>query len=753
MTVIQSGSINTTALQVPDLYVQIIPPNNAFINGVPTNIIGMVGTASWGPVNSPSVVGNLNQYVQKFGPVLTNKYDMGTHVALACLQFANNFRCVRITDGTDVAATIPVVDTAGSPVTGLTLTALYTGTVGNTITALVSAGSSSNNSAATYKLTLVVPNGLPEVFDNIGGVGAQIWANMANAVNLGQSGIRGPSKLCVASLASFLSGVTITANGSYATKPTIGTTGNGSGATFAATMKAVSATPAVAGSGYASADTITPTGGSHTINSILTVATTKLVSLAVNAGGSNFSVGDTITLAGGVFGTAAVVTVSAVSSGAITAVTISNAGSYTTNTTTFTQGSTSGVGSGATFNTGVFGVNTVTVSTPGAYTTLPSSPVAQGATSGSGTGATFTMLWGVLSVAVTAGGSGYDSTSALSVTGGGGTGGALGTLSISSANAPKLQSYLLAGGTNGSTTINGSVMLGQDVVPRKGMYALRNTGASIVDLCDCDDNTTFSTQIAYGLSEGAYMQLVGPAGESIDSAAAVRQTLGIDSYAFKQIVGDWLYWLDTYNSQMRVVSPQGAFAGLLANLSPEQSSLNKPIQGIAGTQKSYANQIYSSADLQEMASNGLDVIANPVPGGKYFGVRLGRNGSSNAVIHGDHYTRLTNYIAYSLNSAMGLYVGQLQTVTERLNAKNTIQAFLSNMQQQNMIGDVNGGRPYSVVLDASNNPSSRVALGYQQADVKVVYWSVVEYFIVNVEGGQSVSIQRQATLPNLPSVA
>lgn len=748
MTVIQSGSINTTALQVPDLYVQIVPPNNAFINGIPTNIIGMVGTASWGRVNSPTIIGNLNQYVQNFGPVLTNKYDMGTHVALACLQFANNFRCVRVTDGTDVAATIPIVDTAGSPVTGLTLTALYTGTVGNTITALVSAGSSSNNSATTYKLTLVMPNGLPEVFDNIGGVGAQVWANMANAVNLGQSGIRGPSQLCIASLASFLSGVSITASGSYATKPTIGTSGNGSGATFSATMKAVSATMAAAGTGYAPADTITLTGGSHTINSILTVATTKVVSLAVNAGGSNYQVGDTITLAGGTFGTPCLVTVASVSSGAVATVTITNAGSYTANTTSFTQGSTSGVGSGATFNTGVFGVNTVTVSTPGAYTTLPSSPVSQGSTSGSGSSATFTVLWGVLSVAVTAGGSGYDSTSALAVSGGGGAG-ALGTLSISSANAPKLQSYLLAGGTNGATTINGTVLLGQDVAPRSGMYALRNSGASIVDLCDCDDNTTFSTQIAYGLSEGAYMQLVGPAGESISSAVNVRQTLGIDSYAFKQILGDWLYWLDTYNAQMRVVSPQGAFAGLLANLSPEQSSLNKPIQGIAGTQKSYANQTYSSADLQAMASGGLDVISNPVPGGKYFGVRFGRNGSSNPVIHGDNYTRMTNYIAYSLNAAMGMYVGQLQTVTERLNAKNTIQTFLSNMQQQNMIGDVNGGPAYSVVLDASNNPSSRVALGYQQADVKIVYLSVVEYFIVNVEGGQSVSIQRQVTLPNV----
>lgn len=749
MTVIQSGSINTTALSVPNLYVQIVPPQNAFINGVPTNILGLVGTASWGPVDSPVIVGNLSQYVQNFGPILTNKYDMGTHVALASLQGASNFRCVRVTDGTDTAATADVLDTNGSPVTGVTLTALYTGSVGNTITATVAAGSNSTNAAPSYKLTLVIPNGLPEVFDNIGGTGATLWANMANAVNLGQSGIRGPSQLCVASLNNFISGVSVSTAGSYATLPTFSTTGNGSGAVLEGTMKAVSATVAAAGTGYAPSDTITITGGTHTINSIFTVSRTKLVSIAVNAGGSNYLVGDTITLAGGTATTKAILTVSSVSGGAVTGVTITNAGSYSANSTSFTQYATSGVGSGATFDTGVFGVNTVTVSTPGAYTALPSSPVAQGATSGSGTSATLTVLWGVLSIAVSDGGSGYDSTSVLSVTGGGGTGGATGTLSIGSASAPDTATYTLSGGTDGITNVTADTLIGTDTDPRTGMYALRNSGASIVDLCDCDDSTTWSTQVSYGLSEGSYMIMVGPAGETISSAVSAKKSAGIDSYAAKLILGDWLYWNDTYNNQVRLVSPQGAHAGLLSNLSPEQSSLNKQIYGIIGTQKSYANQTYSQADLEAIGNAGLDVIANPCPGGNYFGARFGHNTSSNAVIHGDNYTRMTNYIAYTLNAGMGMYVGQLQTVQERLNAKTTLQTFLSNLQQQGMIGDVNGGPAYQVILDASNNPSSRVALGYQQADVKVVYLSVVEYFIINVEGGQSVQIQRQVTLPNV----
>jgi hypothetical protein len=749
MSIIQSGSINTTALSVPDLYVQIVPPQNAFINGVPTNVLGVVGTATWGPTNSPTIVGNLTQYVQNFGGVQTNKYDMGTHVAVASLQYANNFRCVRVTDGTDVAATIAIVDTNGSPVTGVTLTAYYTGTVGNTVTATISTGSSYTASVPTYKLTLVIPNGVPEVFDNIGGTGTVFWSNLSNAVNLGQSSSRGPSQLCIATLNNFINTVSVTRAGSYATLPTLGTTGNGSGAVLAATMKSVSATVASAGTGYSPTDTVTITSGTHTISSIFNVATTKLVSIAVNAGGSNYLVGDLITLAGGTAGTKAVLTVSSVSGGAVTAVTISTAGSYSANSATFTQFATSGVGSGATFNTALFGVNTLTVNTAGAYTVLPSSPVAQGSTSGSGASATLTVLWGLLSVQVTSEGTGYDSTSALSVTGGGGTGGATGTLSIGSASAPAVATYTLAGGTDGNTNVTATTLIGQDVVPRTGMYALRNSGASIVDLCDCDDSTTWSTQVSYGLSEGSYMIMIGPSGETIASAITAKQTAGIDSYAAKLLLGDWIYWLDSYNNQLRVISPQGFVSGLLANLSPERSSLNKPLYGIVGTQKSYSNQTYSQADLQAIGGAGLDVITNPVPGGNYFGPRFGRNTSSNAVIHGDNYTRMTNYIAATLNAGMGMYVGQLQTVTERLNAQNTIQTFLSNLQQQNMIGAVNGGPAYQVILNASNNPSSRVALGYQQADVKVIYLSVVEYFIINVEGGQSVSIDRTATLPNL----
>jgi hypothetical protein len=75
---------------------------------------------------------------------------------------------------------------------------------------------------------------------------------------------------------------------------------------------------------------------------------------AVQAGGTGYAVGDTITETGGTAISQAVLTVATLSGSAVA---------------------------------------TVTVTYPGFYTVKPSDPVAQGSTSGSGTGATFNMTW------------------------------------------------------------------------------------------------------------------------------------------------------------------------------------------------------------------------------------------------------------------------------------------------------------------------------------------------------------------------
>jgi phage tail sheath protein FI len=510
MPIYAAGSINTTALIVPGLYVQITPPQQLALNGVPSNVIGVVGTAQWGPKNTATIVGNMAQYSQNFGSLQNRLYDMGTVVAAAVLQGASSFKCVRITDGTDVAATSAGVATCS------TFTAIYSGTLGNSLVAAIAAGSRAN----TFKFTIGLPGLLPEIYDNISGTGNAFWVALATAINSGTSSARGPSGLITATAAA-------------------GTT------------------------------------------------------------------------------------------------------------------------------------------------------------------------------------------------------------------APIAASFSFTGGTDGVTTITSTVQIGTDGLTRTGMYALRGSGCSLGVIADCTTSTAWTTIDGFGLSEGIYMIQVAPPGSVISNGTTgtvdLKNTAGLDSYSSKLLHGDWIWWNDTANNVIRLISPQGFAAGRLGNLSPQNSSLNKPIYGVVGTQKSgivgsQQQQVYSQADLSALIGAGADVIMNPSAGGFYWGAAAGHNASSNAGINGDNYTRMTNYIAATLSAGMGYYVGLVINTALMQNVTATLMSFFANLLQQGLLSGLNG-LPYSVVCNLTNNPLSRTSLGYLQADCSVQYMAINEKFIVNLTGGTTVVVQ------------
>ena len=515
MPISQQGAVNTTSLIVPDLYVQIVPPQNLVLNGVPTNILGVVGTAPWGPVDEPTIVGTMADYAQQFGTIVPRTYDMGTQVATAVQQGAQNFRCVRVTDGTDAAASSTV------PGSNASFTAIYTRSLGNAITLTLGVGSQPN----TWKLSVLLSGFEPEVYDGLTGNGAAFWTALATAVNSGLGPQRGPSHLIIAS-----------------------------------------------------------------------------------AGG--------------------------------------------------------------------------TTASPAPF-----------------------------------------------------------SLSLGSSSA----------GSDGAGQVGSSQLVGADIPTRSGMYALRGQGCGLALLADCADSTTWSTQAGFGLEEGIYMILTTPAGDTITNAVATIAAAGLDSYAAKLMFGDWLWWSDQVNNTIRLVSPQGFAAGRLANLSPEQSSLNKQIYGIIGSQSngtpgSGQNTTYSTADLSALLGAGIDLICNPQPGGSFWGVRGGHNTSSDPATDGDNYTRLTNYIAETLAAGMGQYVGQVVNSNLFQQIRSTQLSFLNNMFGQGLLGSTDGSLPFTVICDTSNNPVSRTSLGYVQSDSQIQYQAINERFIVNVEGGQTVQVSRQ-TLP------
>ncbi|GBR54994.1 phage tail sheath protein [Neokomagataea thailandica NBRC 106555] len=302
-------------------------------------------------------------------------------------------------------------------------------------------------------------------------------------------------------------------------------------------------------------------------------------------------------------------------------------------------------------------------------------------------------------------------------------------------------SVVLSGGVDGGTPTPSS-FLGQDSQARTGLYALRGQGCSVACMHGVTDSTLWAAQAAFGLNEGVYVIAATQVSDSISNAVAVKAAAGVDSVALKLMFGDWLYWNDdTYG--MMLVSPQAFAAGMLAALSPEQSSLNKALSGVVGSQKAGLNgssTSYSNAELSALFTAGLDVICNPAPGGAYWAVRCGHNTSSNAVVNSDAYTRLTNYLSASLAGGMGRYVGQVINDTLYGDIRATLLGFLSSLLGQGILGLQDGQLPYSVVCDGTNNPQSRTALGYVQADIAVRYQGINEKFIVNLQGGASVSV-------------
>lgn len=818
--VIPANAINPNATIAPGVVIieSLVPGN---INGIPTNLVGAVGSCTWGAVNAPSFVSTPNDFTSQFGSVQTpmvtgNNYDLGTFVNAAYLQGAvASYVCVRVTDGTDASAFTDLLDTQSVPGVGAVLSGKYTGTTGNTLQATLSVG----NTASSYTLTIGRPGYAAEIFSNISASGGAqtFWNNLILAVNHGQSGIRGPSNLVSASLPDEVSGI-ITAEGSGYTAATVsfvggdgtGATGTavlgygiasitvgtpgiystipsvtasvGTGATFSIDMKGVSntvVTPQSGGGSYAPADTFNIAGGTAGTTTVLTVTTTKVISATIAVAGTSGTPGTaTVTGTTGT-GTKFQANVTISGGGAITAInSITVAGSYTANPSTLTAEPVTGASlSGAELSV-VMGINVAAITTPGSYTVLPTNPVAQGSTSGSGTGATFNLSWGVGTVNVLTPGQDYDNTSVLAFSGTGGavasivlasTGGvkainmtdhgtgytvaptivitgngtgAAATAIIGSATLPNvthtsLNPYLFTGGLDGNSGLTSTDLLGVNSAIPTGMYCLANSNCTVFALVGNDDSMTFSDQVAFAGINATQALIVGPPSQSIADSIALKASVGLDApenNSFMWLVGDWMNWLDVNNNGIvRLITPQAFYGGLVGNLQPSASVLNKQVQGIISTQKSAQGQVYSDADIVSAMQNGIDVIGKPSPGGNYFSCQTGKSGGTDLTTNDMDIQRMANFLSVSFaeSGVLGAYIGQLQTPTAQQSARAALSAFLQNLVANQQI------QAFSVVLDGTNNPINRVQLGFMQANVTVQLFSVIIVFLIDLNVGTS----------------
>ena len=319
------------------------------------------------------------------------------------------------------------------------------------------------------------------------------------------------------------------------------------------------------------------------------------------------------------------------------------------------------------------------------------------------------------------------------------------TGSATIAGVPSAMTFTLIGGTDGATTVGPTQLIGQDGLNLSGAFCMRGQGCSTALASDLDATTYWPTLDALAQSEGVYWIHQIAAGTTVSASAAIPGTLGLSPWS-KVMHGDWIYWYDASNTTIRLVSQQGFSAGTLANLGPQESSLNKPVAGVIGTQYTGQNggNAYSDAQLQALFQVGIDLITLPSPGGNYWAARLGHNASTNPNNWSDSYPRLTTFLCRSLAAGMGVYVGQLISPTLLANVRASLLGFLSNLLQQGILQyQTDGTLPYKVVCDLTNNPQAREGLGYVQADVAIQYPGIDEKLILNCQGGPTVSVTAQ----------
>jgi hypothetical protein len=108
MPVFLDGQQNLATLTVPGVYGDIILPTPLLL-GQPTNIEGLVGVASWGPLNSLIPISKPTDAALAIGPPVVRPYDMSSYVSASSqVGGAIGYMGVRVTDGTDVAASLVV---------------------------------------------------------------------------------------------------------------------------------------------------------------------------------------------------------------------------------------------------------------------------------------------------------------------------------------------------------------------------------------------------------------------------------------------------------------------------------------------------------------------------------------------------------------------------------------------------------------------------------------------------------------------
>jgi hypothetical protein len=539
--------------------VQVVEKDfTSIVPAVATSTGAFAGAFQWGPVLDPVRIASENDLVARFGkPTDANADSFFT--AANFLSYTNNLLVVR---GDATNARNAVALTTGI-VSGLNLTNAGTG----------------YSSAPTITLSAPQADGGVQATATAQIVGGGVTEITLSAAGTGFTGV--PSVNIV---------------------PATGDTGTGAAATAVLSGAAVTGTTVTGGSGYSTA-TVTfsapQVAGGTTATGTAVLASRGVATIAITEGGDGYTVAPTITFTGG-GGTGAVATAT-VSGGAITAISVTTAGTGYTSAPTVVitpdAGDTITTPAEATATLTTVAVASIAIGNAGSgYTTAPTITI-----TGDGTGATATAAIGtstLTGITITAAGASYRTAPTVTLVGGGGTGAAIGGVTVATSAIQTLTitnpgsgysaapTVTLAGGGGADATVTATVTSGTGI-KINNLQAYQSTyenGSAIVGefaakfpgtlgnslKVSIADSATFSTWEYRAEFDGApgtssYATAAGSSNDELhiiildeDGAWTGTQNSILEKYSFvskasdaKKADGSTNYYKNVINSQSR----------------------------------------------------------------------------------------------------------------------------------------------------------------------------------------------------------
>jgi phage tail sheath protein FI len=315
---------------------------------------------------------------------------------------------------------------------------------------------------------------------------------------------------------------------------------------------------------------------------------------------------------------------------------------------------------------------------------------------------------------------------------------ALGTYpGTANTNMPKPGTYAFTGGTDGAGAEPTDYIGANTNGVKTGLYALDSAPINIILAAGQSDPTVIQALIDNcnritqngGLPRLAVVTF--PKSTPISGLSAL-----VSSYDTERVIPayPWVQILEPITNTTPTVSPLGYMAGLLAQLKPHQSTGNKPIVGVLGTDP---NLNIGPDDLVKLASLQINAVGVTTPAGT-IGVRggfnLNKSGDSQLYVR-----RMKDYIDQLVFMVGGLFVDEPITDDLMRQVRQSIDNILQPMKDPSAVKDKMIA-DYRIICDKTNNPDDSVAQNRLICDYAVKLLNMDRFMIFRTQIGSGVVI-------------